>query len=81
MQALIIPEGRRQLEGCGEKRLPSSFLALKTGVKELELGIPTYGERKSLDEQAHDELRREGILENKRDITGLKISLPAHTSK
>jgi hypothetical protein len=33
-------------------------------MKELDLGIPTYGERKGLDEQAYDELRREGeILE------------------
>jgi hypothetical protein len=59
MQALIIPEGRRQFERCGEKGLPVSFLPSKTGVKELDLGIPTYGERESLDEQAHNELRRE----------------------
>src|SRR3989449_4972149 len=41
-----------------------AFVPSKTGVKELDLGIPTYGERKGLDEQAYDELRREGeILE------------------
>jgi hypothetical protein len=41
-----------------------AFVPSKTGVKDLDLGIPTYGERKGLDEQAYDELRREGeILE------------------
>jgi hypothetical protein len=41
-----------------------AFVPSKTGVKELDLGIPTYGERKGVDEQAYDELRREGeILE------------------
>jgi hypothetical protein len=41
-----------------------AFVPSKTGMKELDLGIPTYGERKGLDEQAYDELRREGeILE------------------
>lgn len=41
-----------------------AFVPSKTGVKEIDLGIPTYGERKGLDEQAYDELRREGeILE------------------
>lgn len=41
-----------------------AFVPSKTGAKEVDLGIPTYGERKGLDEQAYEELRREGeILE------------------
>ena len=45
-----------------EYRLP--FVPSKAGVKELDSGIPTYGEKKGVDEQVYDELRSAGeILE------------------
>jgi hypothetical protein len=40
------------------------FIPARDGLKELDLGIPTYGEDKALDEDVYDKLRLEGeILE------------------
>lgn len=39
-----------------------ALVPVKGGIKEVDLGIPTYGEKSTLDEHAYDELRREGEL-------------------
>ena len=40
------------------------FIPARDGLKELDLGIPTYGEEKPLDEEVYDKLRLEGeVLE------------------
>jgi hypothetical protein len=40
------------------------FIPAREGVKELDLGIPTYGEQRAIDEEVYDKLRLDGeILE------------------
>ena len=40
------------------------YVPSKGGIKEIDMGIPTYGERKLLDDEVYDKLRQEGeILE------------------
>jgi hypothetical protein len=40
------------------------YVPVKSGFKEIDMGIPTYGERKMLDDEVYDKLRQEGeILE------------------
>ena len=40
------------------------FIPTREGVKELDLGIPTYGEQRAIDEEVYDKLRLDGeILE------------------
>ena len=40
------------------------FLPAREGLKQIDMGIPTFGERKGLDEEVYDRLRSEGeILE------------------
>ena len=48
------------------------YVPVRDGVKETDMGIPTYGERKTLDTEAYEKLRQEGELLEKIALLVLK---------
>jgi hypothetical protein len=63
-----VKEGLKKAQGdlaeAVRRAYRQLFIPARDGLKELDLGIPTYGEDKPLDEEAYDKLRLEGeILE------------------
>ncbi|MGQ9600104.1 MAG: DUF499 domain-containing protein [Anaerolineae bacterium] len=57
-------KAKADLQGVLRRAYRQLFIPARDGLKELDLGIPTYGEDRPLDEEVYDKLRLEGeILE------------------
>lgn len=67
-QAKEVKEGLKKAQGdlaeAARRAYRQVFIPTRDGLRELDLGIPTYGEDKPLDEEVFDKLRLEGeVLE------------------
>jgi len=63
-----VRKGLKQTEADVRESIPRLYwllsIPIREGVKEIDLGIPTYGEQKSLDQEVYEKLRTDGeILE------------------
>ncbi len=59
-----LQKAEADLQGAVRRAYRQLFIPARDGLKELDLGIPTYGEDRPLDEEVYEKLRTEGeILE------------------